>query len=349
LPCLPFFPKFVSFQFSLGPDYAILNKISMTALSSGITLIIFVYLLVRSADLLVSTVSKLARLFHISEFLIGVIFLGLATSTPELFVGLISTFQNTPQLSLGNLIGASIILFSLLAGLAAIFSNTISTSPKLGLRQLLFIDLIIILPVVFLLDKSLSRFESALLIAVYILRTVWQLLRQNSPAQPAESPPPGKIISLVIYLIISFAALSVSSTFVVKAAVSLATSTHTPLFVIGLLLLSLGTNLPEITLLLAALRKHHQQLVLGDILGSATANTLIIGLIGFISPFTISSRKEFLIGGIFLGFSALVFSIAAITKRHLTRKEGFVLVALYLAFLISEFAARKFLFSPSLF
>ncbi len=78
------------------------------------------FLLVRSADLLIISITRLSRHFHLSEFITGVLLLGLATSTPELFIGISSAASGNAPLAAGNLIGATILLFALLAGFAAI-------------------------------------------------------------------------------------------------------------------------------------------------------------------------------------------------------------------------------------
>jgi cation:H+ antiporter len=105
---------------------------------------------------------------------------------------------------------------------------------------------------------------------------------------------------------------------------------------VGLLILSVGTNLPEITITFIVIKKHHANLVLGDVLGSASTNTLIIAILAIIHPFGISSFSAYETSSVFLIITLIAFYVMTHTKNRLSPVEGYVLLCIYVAFLTSE-------------
>src|SRR5688572_32090079 len=81
-----------------------------------------------TAQVIVKSMRHIARHVGMSEFLVAFVVLGLATSTPEIAVAVFSATRGTPELSLGNLLGANIVVLSLLCGLAAIIAGKVSQS-----------------------------------------------------------------------------------------------------------------------------------------------------------------------------------------------------------------------------
>ncbi len=285
------------------------------------------------------SITRLSRHLHLGEFITGVLVLSFATSAPELFVGISSALSGNVQLAAGNLIGATILLFAGLAGFAAIAQNGLSTNREIKSHQLLFTNLLILLPVIFLLDKSLSRIEGLFLVGLYSLRLVQEISESEREVQLNQHPQQG-MLKTIFHVTFAITLLIISSHFVVASAVSIAQIAGISTLLVGLLILSFGTNLPEITLIATALRKHHQQMALGDIIGSATANSLILGIVALISPFSITDQGEILLGGLFLLAALAFFSIASYTRRHISLKEGYFLVLIYIAFVIAELAIK---------
>ena len=108
-----------------------------------------------------------------------------------------------------------------------------------------------------------------------------------------------------------------------------------PALVFGLLLLAVGTNLPELTLTIRA-SHNHGEVVVGDILGSAMANILVLGILALLFPLSIVFWQPLLIVSLSLIVATLTLIIFLHTKNRLERWEGGALIGLYFVYLLIE-------------
>lgn len=308
-----------------------------------VTLVIACFFVAKSAELVVGSITILAKKFHVSDFSMGFFVLGLATTTPEIFVGINAALDGEPQLSMGNLIGATIVLLSLIIGLNAILNREIHFVKSFKPTDMLLTCFIIFMPVFFLLDGVLSRFDGLTLIAFYVV-FYFVLNRRQTFAEHIQQTLThhhnhvGKKLALTAVGIIG---LFVSSKFIVESAETIALTLNMPLVMVGLVLVSVGTNLPELTILFTSTRKHHNQLSLGDFLGSACANTPVLGMVALIHPIVLESPPKVFFSLGVLVVTLLSFLAFFLTDRKINRLEGVALVALYSFFLISEFLIKN--------
>ena len=94
-----------------------------------------------------------------------------------------------------------------------------------------------------------------------------------------------------------------------------------------------SANLPEFTFVMTQSRKD-KDIVLGDLFGNVILNTPTLGLLAIISPFTISQRAAALASCAFLAALVVLFGIFMWTKKSLSRREGFLLLGFYAAYLL---------------
>lgn len=326
-------------------------------LSVPVALLVIVasfFLIGKSADILIKALANLGKRLGWNEFVVGFIILGLATSLPELFVAVNSGREGFPQLSLGNILGGIVVLFTLLIGLNALLQGVISTKdkfsavnifrflpralpfwrPKFFVKDLFLMALVILLPLVLLWDKELSRLDGLALIVAYLFFTLHAIYDRRMEGWE----PPVEVVGwrkILIWLAVGLIGLFIFSWLIVKQAVFLAEAWQMPLLIFGLLLLAIGTNLPELTLTVRA-RHQHGEVVVGDILGSAMANILVLGILAFLFPFQIVYWQPLLIVSVSLIIVTLFLLIFLHTRNRLERWEGGALVAMYLIYLFME-------------
>lgn len=307
-------------------------------------LILGLLILGKSAHFVVSAVTRMGHALKISQFITGFIILGVATSTPEIFVGLQSALQGTPQLSLGNLFGANIVLLTLIAGTAAVINRGITIRQELSHPgRIVQIGMLILAPLILLVDSRLSRLDALFLALLYLgyLIYVYRLRPKDSPPLSSELFN-HKVLHTAFLAAAGFVGLIVASKAVVYSSLQIAALVHIPPVVVGTLLLSIGTNLPEISVVLSAVRHHHTNLVIGDVLGSASTNTLVIALVAGLHPFAIGEWAVFQTTAIFMVASAVAFFIFTRSGKNLSRREGLVLLALYVGFVTAEIVSTYF-------
>src|SRR3989337_3037953 len=92
-------------------------------LSHLLLLIAAALVLARSSVFLIDKLTIIAVKLKVSEYLVGFVIMAIATSIPELIVGILAALENDPNLSLGNVIGSHIANMSLILGLAALIAR----------------------------------------------------------------------------------------------------------------------------------------------------------------------------------------------------------------------------------
>jgi len=129
-----------------------------------------------------------------------------------------------------------------------------------------------------------------------------------------------------------------SADMIVNLSKSLAVNANIDLFVIGLIVLAIGTSLPEFAFSIRSLEDREPVMFLGNILGSIIANsTLIVGITVLLNPINSIVFSEYIIAVIVFVFTYLSFWYFIRTKHTLIRWEAGILMLMYSIFLIIEF------------
>lgn len=79
-------------------------------------------LTIGGANFVVESGSNIARVFGVSEWIIGVFLIALGTSLPELVVSLVAIKKGNSEMSIGNIIGSNVANFSMVLGGASIIN-----------------------------------------------------------------------------------------------------------------------------------------------------------------------------------------------------------------------------------
>jgi len=301
------------------------------------------YALVRSGAILVRTLTIMAHYFRITEYVFSFFLMSLATTMPELFVGITASIKGSPILSLSNIIGSNLIHLSFILGLVAIVAKGLKVESKIAKRDAWIIFLIALLPLLLLFDKKLSRGEGFLLLIVfgwYIYHVLKQkdafTRRLNSMKKDIEHFK--KLLKNFLYFIIAIIVLLFSAWVIVETAKLIAKELYLPLSLIGIILVAMGSSVPELVFGVRAAIAKHEGLSLGNLIGSIVVNSsFVLGLVALIHPIEIENFNIIYTGGVFMLISILIANIFIATKNKVSWKEGLVLIIFYVAFLVAEF------------
>jgi len=297
-----------------------------------IILISFSILLIKATDILISSLRSLAEATKIGKYAITGLILAIATSLPELFVGIVSALEGAPVLSLGNVIGSNIANITLVIAIGSFVAGGVVIRGKVVFRDIGYVFLISISPLLLLIDKTLSRVDGLLLLVLYAFYVVVLLQKRvESHEEKKEKGVFYRFFRRVTYSITGHGIewiklfggillLIFSADMIVKQATVIAESFNIPVFLIGIFMVAVGTSFPEIVFTVKALKKKEASMAFGDILGSVVANaSLVLGITSIISPITITAFSDYLIAvGVFL-FSFGMFVIFIRTKKRLDR------------------------------
>jgi cation:H+ antiporter len=291
--------------------------------------------LARSSVFLIDKLTIIAVKLRVSEYLVGFVIMAVATSIPELIVGILAALENDPNLSLGNVIGSNIANMSLVLGLAALIAGGIRVQIQVRNREMIFTDLIGVAPLVMLLDQQLSRTEGFVLLAfffIYMYNLIFQSREYHKVTHDhrTDSPLWGELALFGAGL----AVLVGSAQLMVEASEKLAFLLGVPMILFGIFAVALSTSLPELTTSISAALRRQSGFVMGNILGSTVANsTLVLGVTAIIQPFTVSEPLIFWPSAAVLVLTLLVLTFFIRTGYRITRKESLALILGYVAYL----------------
>lgn len=297
------------------------------------------WLLGKSANLTTRAIIDMAKLWGLSDLTIGFVVLGLATSAPELLVGVTSAIKGIPGLSYGNLIGANIVLLSFVVGLSALLNGKIHLHDKIEQRTIYTSTIIILFPLILALDGVVSRIDGIILITIYFIYLSIVIVKRRKLETEITRPfirHDVRVHKLWLWFGAGIIGLLIGSYFVVYLATHLSDSWNIAPIIVGFLILSFGTNLPEIFITIKNRNTEHNHIAFGNVIGSAVVNTLILGIVALISPITIGDPKLLFTGIAFLIAIAALFNIFLKTKATLSRNEGAILVMIYILFIIMQ-------------
>lgn len=315
-------------------------------------LIIFGYLLIKATDHLVGELRDISQITRISKYGLTAFLLAFATSLPELMVGITSAIEGKPQLSLGNVLGSNIADISLVMGGVAVVGGSIKVLGEFLRRDLFSAFLAGTLPLLLLVDGSLSRVDGVILLVVYIWFTYTVLAKKTEEIveyHGEDSPITHRIFFRFrqvgvkrhyFRLVFWVAVLIFSADILVRVASSFAGTMGVSLILIGMFFVAIGTSLPEFVFGLKAMRSGETAMMFGNLLGSVVANsTLILGITSIIHPILLDGGfTPYLLATVAFVVLFALFWIFVSTEKKLRRWEGMLLLILYVLFVFFEFA-----------
>lgn len=315
--------------------------IQVLILLAGLLLILF------GANYLVDGSSSIAKKFGLSEFIIGLTIVGIGTSTPEMVVSWLSSFQGKSDMAIGNIVGSNIFNTMMILGITAIIAPL--TITKSNLKKDIPLNIIVTALLILLgLNMTifgygqnvLSRFDGAILLAIFAWY-MWSSFKSDSADDDEESQI--KVFSgftSVALILGGLAGLIIGGKLFVNAATELAKMFGVSDKFIAITVMAAGTSMPELATCVVAALKGRGQLALGNILGSNISNILLIlGGASLINPISFSGMSTVDLGTVMISAVFILASAYAFKKKQLDRFEGAILLLLevgYMWYLISN-------------
>ena len=298
-----------------------------------ILLIVGFVLLIKGSDFFVDGSSNIASILKIPTIIVGLTIVAFGTSAPEAAVSITSSLSGSNALAVSNVIGSNLFNMMLIIGLCA-FLKELKISRDVLNKDLPFLVLITaILSAFIIIEWSISRIEGIilfLLVIAYIAYLVYSA-RKTKEAQVVEKPKMSLLRS-IIYIVGGVAGIIIGADFVVDSASYIAMAFGMSETLVGLTIVAMGTSLPELVTSLTALKKDENQLIIGNVIGSNIFNILfVLGASSAISPISINPNMLVDVA-LMLGVTILFF-IFGKTQDKYDKKEGFLLVALFIAYM----------------
>ncbi|WP_040681653.1 calcium/sodium antiporter [Methanobrevibacter boviskoreani] len=300
-----------------------------------ILLIIGFVLLIKGADVFVDGASNVAYHYKVSTIVVGLTIVAIGTSAPEAAVSITASLAGSNAISLGNVVGSNIFNILGVIGISALIAN-LKVDKVLIKRDFpfLIISSIGLLLVAYLFGE-ISRIIGAIfliLIAIYIYRMVKQANenKENNGDNIVEAKI--SIPQCILYIVLGLAAVIIGSDLVVDSSSYIASLFGLSQALIGLTIVAIGTSLPELVTSITALKKGDHGIVIGNVLGSCIFNILfILGISSVIVPMPIEPKM--LTDILIMTIITILGAIFARSEEEIDRKEGIVLIILFLIYM----------------
>jgi len=250
-------------------------------------------ILIWGADLLINQSEHIALRFKIPEFIIGATLVALGTSLPEMAASIAASIDGKSEIAISNVIGSNILNITLVLATVFIISKTINPSRDFFAKDSTWALVPVLVFILMILDGMISRFDAALLLLLmgaYIIFLVQDV--KNIPMEDLDDIDVshfswGKTIPLLLGGVVL---VIIGAHFTVESASEIAKSFGISEWIIGIIMISLGTSLPELVVSISAAMRGKVDMAIGNIIGSNMANTtVVLGAAALVNPMAINA------------------------------------------------------------
>lgn len=309
-------------------------------------LIIGLVLLTLCADWLTKGCVGLAARFRVPEFVVGLTVMAIGTSCPELTVSVMSALKGSSEMAIGNVTGSNLFNTLIILGICAVIRPVAISRENIrrDIPMCIAASLLLWVTTADVLfgtgsEGTIGRVEGIIFLLLYVA-VIWFSISSAKKDTPdlAAAPAPDeenlmpmwKVFGLII---VGLAGLIYGGNLCLESATAIARAWGVSEAVIAITVIAAGTSLPELASSISAIVSKKPSLALGNIIGSNIANILLIlGASSTIKPLTmgnITPTDIYMVVG-----SAIVLLVSALLvgKRKITRVEGLIYLAIYVAY-----------------
>lgn len=302
-----------------------------------VILVVGFVLLIKGADYFVEGSSSIATRFHIPSLIIGLTIVAMGTSLPECAVSLTASIAENNALAVANVVGSNIFNLMVVCGASSLFIPITVSKETLKGEFPFSILCALILGVLGYIGMVLGRVDGFIFLALFVGYLLYMIISATKAINAyQDSGEEIKLIPVwqsVLFIVGGMIAIKYGGDFVVDGASSIALALGMSQNLVGLTIVALGTSLPELVTSMAAAKKGEVDMALGNVIGSNVFNILfVLGIASSISP--IAFIVENIIDIIILIILSLVVLYFGYTKREIDKKEGIIMLLLYIIYLI---------------
>ncbi len=315
---------------------------------------ISLFLLSKAADYLVDNAVKLSKLWGLPEMIIGATIVSIGTTLPELSAAVSSVLKGNASFALGNAVGSIITNTSLILGIGALFGKIpVDRKSSQKFNLLIAAVFLLILPTLpYKVQNQGSHipqwmgFIFLILIIIYISYLIIQEKDNTSVSKGNKSKiqgnkDTGNVFIIIFSIFISALVIAASASSLVSSAEILARRIGVSDVIIASTLVAFGTSVPELSTCIAAAKRNYGGLAIGNIMGANILNILlVVGASAALITGGIEVAEEFYgVHFITLAIVLSVFGFFAYNSKinEISKREGTILISIYILYLITNF------------
>ena len=295
------------------------------------------YLLIKGADLFVDGIASTSNNLKIPKLIISLSIVAFGTSTPELFISFRSLLSGNNDIVFANVVGSTIVNTMLVLGVAAMIrpmrikSETVKKQLPIHFAIILFFS-------VLLLDKTFNGTintitrSDALILFIIFLYFIYYIIKFNRSQDKDKivEKPKWKLPKSIIIGLIGLGAIAIGSELAVNSCVNIAEYLHISQKVITMVILVIGTSMPELIMAITSVKKGEYDIIIGNIIGTNIFNigfvlTLPIIIFGGVTTMSFHLPDMFI-----MTVAGYILYLFASDDRKLDKTEGLIMITIFL-------------------
>lgn len=302
-------------------------------------LLLSIVVIVKGSDMLVDGCVNLAKFLRVPTLVIGLTVVAIATGVPEIAISITSSIKGSNGLLLGNLLGSNMFNILFILGLIALIK------PLLVKREIIIKNYLFALLSCFVLfvisydvyfgDEAynvITRSEGILLLCfagIFLYSTILGVMDENR-----LKIEKGKFTAKdAVCILIGILMVAISAEVIVNTSINISKWFGISENLIGLTVIAVGTNLPELVTSVVAVRKGEIDMAIGNLVGTNIYNIfLILGIAATINPIAISPSSFMDI--IILAITSIIVYIFIQHKKDISKMEGILMIGLYIVYIV---------------
>ena len=298
-----------------------------------VLLIVGFVFLIKGSDFFVDGSSSIASLLKIPTIIVGLTIVAFGTSAPEAAVSITSSLTGNNAMAVSNVIGSNLFNILMVIGIAALLGDLLMEKSVLNKDLPFLVGITILFTVFIFIGWNISNIEGIILLLILIAYVIY-LVKSAKKSENANlvEKPKLSLPKSIIFIIVGLAGIILGGDLVVNSASDIAIALGMSETLVGLTIVAIGTSLPELVTSLTALKKGENQLVIGNVIGSNIFNILfVLGASTAIN--TIPIKSDMIIDVLFMVAVTVLCFIFGKTQDKYDKKEGIVLVALFIIYM----------------
>ncbi len=297
------------------------------------------YLLIKGADLFVDGISSTASNLKIPKIIISLSIVAFGTSAPELFISFKSLLSGNNDIVFANIVGSTIVNSMLVLGVAAMIKPMKVKSETIK-RQLPMHLAIIFLFSVLLLDRTfdgtintITRSDALILFVIflYFIFYIYKYIKSTNK-EKIVAKPKWKLSKSIIIGLIGLVSIAIGSDIAVNNCVNIANYLHVSQKVITMVILVIGTSMPELIMAITSVKKNEYDIIIGNIIGTNIFNigfvlTLPIIIFGGVTTTAFHFPDMFI-----MTMAGFILYLFASDDRKLDKAEGTIMLMIFIIY-----------------
>lgn len=296
---------------------------------------VFVIILWLSSNRVLVGVKKIAHAFGVSEIAVTLLVLSIFASLPEFMISTLAALNDSSDVSLGTVVGSNIFTLLVVLGLAAIirpFHVKMVIEERDSVWMLLSSAVILIF-----VPGGISRLEGILLLLLYFpyISSVYLREKKKRTSASVRTRKKSKKWKEVFILVCATFIMLASAQIVLTSGLRLSAKIHIPTLVMGLVLMGIGTSIPETAIGISSALKKKTDITLGDVYGTNIFTCLfILGVCAIIQPIAVSADVQSFVLPFFI-FATIILQLFFSSHHRVGRLEGILLILVYSYFALA--------------